>query len=187
MKRLPTLLFALALLTGPAPVAASSAVAPDSALPPDSAVVAPLVATTPVLDSLRRLGTLRIPGIGLYATVYDWGCGSSIVPNVAIRWGCTRSVNQFIAGHAYGVFHPYYLAYARHRLKAGLIATFTDIRGHVTRYRLSWVRAVLGTYVWHGSTGEQWAWGNTSTPALTLQTCWGSTNKYRIVTRFVRY
>jgi hypothetical protein len=181
MKRLPTLLLALAFVTGPAPVAAATV------LPPDSPVVAPVAATAPVLAStLRRLGTLRISGIGLYAAVYDWGCGGSIVPNLALRWGCRTSNNKFIVGHAYGVFHPYYLAYARHLLKPGLVAYFTDTSGRVTRYRLAWMRLVTGNYVWRGLTGSQWAWNNTPSAALTLQTCWGATSKYRIITRFVR-
>lgn len=182
MKRLPTLLLALALMTGPAPVAAATV------LPPDSPVVAAPTAQAPVLTStsLRRLGTLRVSGIGLTASVYAWGCGGEVVPNLALRWGCQKSNNQFIVGHAYGVFHPYYLAYARHLLRPGLIAYFTDTAGHRTRYRLAWVRLVTKTYVWHGLTGSQWAWNNTPSAALTLQTCWGSTSKYRIVTRFVR-
>jgi hypothetical protein len=35
-------------------------------------------------------------------------------------------------------------------------------------------------------TGERWAWSSTPRPSITLQTCWGSTNRYRIVTRFVQ-
>ncbi len=135
---------------------------------------------------LRRLGALRIPAIGLSVNVDDWGCRGSIVPDLALRWGCRSSINQYIAGHAYGVFHPYYLAYARHRLVKGMVATFTTPAGRVTRYRLAWMRFVPRTYLWHGLTGEQWAWGATSRPALTLQTCWGATNAYRIVTRFVK-
>ncbi|MEO5964061.1 MAG: hypothetical protein ABIR11_01255 [Candidatus Limnocylindrales bacterium] len=65
-----------------------------------------------------------------------------------------------------------------------MIATFTDRYGTVTKYRLSWVRLVPKTYLWNGLTGEQWAWNATLRKALTLQTCWGSTNLYRIITRF---
>lgn len=208
MTRLASALLALALVAGfgpgatapvaplapvmaadPAPSAAAEVPAALGAglLPPESSVVPPVAASTPVMDSLRRLGTLRISRIGLYASVYDWGCGSAIVPNLVLRWACHRNNNQFLVGHAYGVFRPYYLAYARHLLRAGLTATFTDAAGRTTRYRLAWVRLVTATYIYRGLTGDQWAWSNTSTPSLTLQTCWGATNKYRIITRFVRY
>ncbi len=200
------LLLVLALLAGgTAPVAAAPVAAPVAAAQPTTAapVAAPLAAAQllPPESSVRvtpgaravapaatlvRLGTLRIRRIGLAVSVYRWGCGASTVPNRAIRWGCVKSNNKFIAGHAYGVFHRYYVAYARHRLKRGLIATFTDPRGHVTRYKLAWVRRVPKTYIWRGLTGELWAWNNTSRAALTLQTCWGSRNTYRIVSRWVR-
>lgn len=191
MTRLPSILLALVLATGSVPVVAAPVVAAPvaavAAMPPASPVTATPTAGVPVLaSSLRRLGTLRISGIGLTARVYDWGCGSAVVPNLALRWGCRTSNNQFLVGHAYGVFRPYYLAYARHLLRPGLIAVFTDAAGHATRYRLEWTRLVTSTYVWNGLTGGQWAWGDTSRAALTLQTCWGSTSRYRIITRFVR-
>jgi hypothetical protein len=188
MTRLPGLLLALLLAASTTPSAASFVQPPVEAglLPPDSPAVAPAVAPVAVFSSLRRLGTLRISGIGLATAVYNWGCGSSIVPNVALRWGCKASNNRFIVGHGYGVFHPYLVAFSRHRLVRGLVATFTDTAGRKARYRLAWSRLVPKTYLWKGQTGDQWAWGSTPTASLTLQTCWGKTNAYRIITRFVR-
>jgi hypothetical protein len=188
MTRLPGLLLALLLAASTTPAAAASVPPPveTGLFPPDSPAVAPAVAPVAAFSSLRRLGTLRIPGIGLAVNVYDWGCGNSIVPNLALRWGCKASNNRFIAGHGYGVFHPYLVAYSRRRLVPGLIATFTDPSGRTTRYRLAWSRLVPKTFLWKGQTGDQWAWGDTPGPTLTLQSCWGSTNAYRIITRFVR-
>lgn len=186
MHRLAVVTISLVLLAGSvapaAPVAGTT-----GPLPPDSsAMVTPAGAPASAPDSLRRLGTLRIRAIGIAATVYAWGCGSAVVPDLVLRWGCNASRNQFLVGHAYGVFHGYYLAYKEHRLTRGMIATFTDRYGRVTRYTLAWVRKVPKNYIWNGQTGEVWAWGNTPQPSLTLQTCWGATNAYRIITRFVK-
>lgn len=166
---------------------ASAAAADGSPLPPESGVVAPAApASAPADWTAPWIGTLKIPALRISQRVYDWGCGPSVVPNIVIRWGCARSQNMFLAGHAYGVFHSYYLAYRNHRLRAPMYAYFTDRRGHTTRYRLVWVRTVTPTYEWRGLTGSEWAWNDTATPSITLQTCYGPTNAYRIISRFVR-
>jgi hypothetical protein len=152
-------------------------------IPPETPAVAPAVVVLAPLD-LTRVGRLRIKGIGLDVPVYRWGCSGSNLPNRALRWGCSGRNNQFLVGHAYGVFHPYYLAYKYHRFKTGMTATFTKPSGAVTKYRLVWVRLVPKSYIWKGQTGDVWAWGPTSKVSITMQTCWGATNKYRIVTRW---
>ncbi len=204
MIRLAALVLALALAGSAAPaaqpaaardvVAPAAAPAPASApaqapaelLPPVSSAMAPAVAPQAAPAALKRLGVLRIPAIGIYVNVYNWGCGASIVPNVALRWVCKSSNNMFIVGHGYGVFRPYLVAFTLKRLRVGIIATFTTPAGKTTRYKMAWTRKVLPSYLWSGLTGPEWAWGNTPLPSLTLQTCWGATNAYRIVTRFVR-
>ena len=155
-------------------------------LPPESSATTPASAIKAAPAVLKRLGVLRVPAIGLYVNVYYWGCGSSTVPNLALRWGCKPSNNQFIIGHGYGIFNRYLVGYNLKRLRVGIIATFTTTAGKTTRYKLAWTRKVVPTYLWSGLTGAEWAWENTAIASLTLQTCWGSTNAYRIVTRFVR-
>jgi hypothetical protein len=139
-----------------------------------------------VTTDLTRVGRLRIKGIGLDVPVYRWGCDASKLPDRALRWGCSGRNNQFLAGHAYGVFHKYYLAYKYRKLKIGMIAAFTRPSGAVAKYRLRWVRLVPASYVWQGTTGDVWAWGPTARQSITMQTCWGATNKYRIVSRWER-
>ena len=87
-------------------------------------------------------------------------------------------------GHAYGVFSRLNSAYAAGRLRTGLQATVTTRSGSRT-YRLAWVRLVPATYYYRGMSGDQWAWNGTATPSLTLQTCWGAGDRYRIIVRFV--
>jgi hypothetical protein len=185
MHRVLILLIATMLAGAGAPPAAAATVAPTTLLPPESAVMAP-PNLGPVADpsALTRLGTLKIRAIGLSVTVYQWSCTDKAVPNRALRWRCSGANNQFIFGHAYGVFHPYYLAWPRHLLKPGIVAVYTDRYGRVTRYKLVWARKVPKSYIWNDLTGEQWAFNATARPSITLQTCWGATNLYRIITRF---
>ncbi|HYO42662.1 MAG TPA: hypothetical protein VES19_05630 [Candidatus Limnocylindrales bacterium] len=189
MTRLLAILISIVLLAAPSmPVAASSAASPNTAatvLPPDTPAVAPAV-EVPAPADLTRVGRLTIKGIGLNVNVYRWSCDGSDLPNRALRWGCTGANNQFIVGHAYGVFRPYYLAWKYKRFKIGMVATFTKPSGAVIRYRLAWVRKVPKSYIYNGQTGDVWAYGPTSTPSITLQTCWGATNLYRIVARWVK-
>ncbi len=187
MNRLLAILLVVGLMGAGAPPAAARTEGPSPVLPPESSVVAPPPVGTPAPpQTLTRLGTLRIPAIGLSVPLYQWSCSDRTAPNVALRWRCSGTNNQFIFGHAYGVFHRYYLAWGRHQLKVGIVATFTSRSGHVTRYKLAWSRKVPRNYVWHGQTGDQWAWNATSRASITLQTCSGATNLYRIVTRFVK-
>jgi hypothetical protein len=156
-------------------------------LPPDASALAPAEQDTMVAAaSPSRYGLLRVPTFGVRQTTYNWGCGPAKVPNLVLKWGCVKTKNTFLTGHASGVFHWLYNAY-RYRLWGSVrYAYFTTTAGVTTRYKLSWVRLVPASYVYKGLTGEKWAWNNTSTPSLTLQTCWGSTNAYRIVFRYVK-
>jgi hypothetical protein len=187
MHRLLALLLVVLLAGASVAPAAEAQVAPAPILPPESSVmVPPHLAPAAAPQALTRLGTLRIRAIGLSVNLYQWTCRDSGIPNRALRWRCSGANNQFVFGHAYGVFHPYYLAWARHKLKAGVVALYTDRHGRVTRYKLTWARKVPRSYIWKGLTGERWAWSATSRPAITLQTCWGPTNAYRIITRFTK-
>lgn len=180
MIRLLAITLSIALLgSSPGPVTTTAA----QVLPPETPATAPATEVA-VPPDLTRVGRMRIKGIGLDVPVYRWSCESSGLPNRALRWGCTGANNQFIVGHAYGVFHPYYLAYKYRKFKVGMIATFTKPSGSVTKYRLAWVRLVPKSYISNGLTGEIWAWGPTARASITLQTCWGATNKYRIVSRW---
>jgi hypothetical protein len=185
MRRLPVLLLSVVLAGSLASPASASRLEAAAApvLPPATPVVAPVVEVQAAPD-LVRVGRLRIRDIGLDVAVYRWGCRATDLPNRALRWGCSGTNNQFIAGHAYGVFRPYYRAFGNHRLKRGMVAVFTDARGRTKRYRLAWVRKVRSSYIWNGRTGDQWAWNPTAEPVITLQTCWGAKSNYRIVTRF---
>jgi hypothetical protein len=129
------------------------------------------------------IGRLSFPvANGLDRSVYDWGCRGGTVPNLVLRWGCAGRNNLYLLGHASGVFNGVVDAWRDGRLTAGRLASLT--RNGVKRtYKVAWVRLVPASYVWKGLTGDKWAWNATSTPAITLQTCWGATSQYRLIVR----
>jgi hypothetical protein len=184
LASMPAPASAMPINPSPVPAAAEAPIGP-TVMPPATPAVAPLIEVA-ITSDLTRVGRLRIRGIRLDVPVYRWSCRNTDLPNRALRWKCSGANNQFIVGHAYGVFHPYYLAWKYDRFTKGMRARFTDANGKVTRYALKWARKVPANYVWHGKTGDQWAWNATATPSITLQTCWGATNKYRIVARWVK-
>jgi len=80
----------------------------------------------------------------------------------------------------YGVFKPVHDAYHSGKLKSGMIAVYTDGAGKAHRYRLSWVQDVpIATW------GQGSSWAATSGPVITLQTCDGASDNFRIMVRFV--
>ena len=133
---------------------------------------------------LGRVGTLRFPAIDLARPVYRWGCRGGTLPNLVVRWDCAGTNNTYLLGHAWGVFWPLYDARRDGRLRVGQHLSLADSTGQTRRYELAWFRIVPATYVWHGRSGDEWAWNATSRRAVTLQTCWGANSAYRLIVRF---
>jgi hypothetical protein len=145
---------------------------------------APIDWADPAPWSLARVGTFRFPAIGLSRAVYRWGCRGGTLPNLVVRWDCAGRNNTYLLGHAWGVFAPLAKARRDGRLRVGQAAYLTDTAGVTRRYELGWIKIVRSTYVWHGYSGEVWAWNATYRRAITLQTCWGAGSAYRLIVRF---
>jgi hypothetical protein len=62
-----------------------------------------------------------------------------------------------------------------------MTAVYTDSSGVANTYRLQWVKDY--TVAEWGSSG---VWGGASSPVMTLQTCDGANDEYRIIVRFAR-
>jgi Sortase domain len=183
-----TALLALAVvLPSPAAprVAAGAADSAGGGAPPVTlARPAPIDWADRAPSSLARVGTFRFPAIGLSRAVYRWGCRGGTLPNLVVRWDCAGRNNTYLLGHAWGVFAPLADARRHGRLRTGQAAYLTDTAGNSRRYELSWIRIVPSTYVWHGYSGDRWAWNATYRRAITLQTCWGANSAYRLIVRF---
>ena len=122
------------------------------------------------------------PAAGVVQTVHQFGCNGGVLPNLVERWSCAGKNNNYLLGHAWGVFKPLHDAYAAGKLRVGQVAWFRI--GERTRaYAVTWIRVVPKTYVWHGLPGSAWAWNATARPSITLQTCWGTSSNYRVIIR----
>lgn len=120
-----------------------------------------------------------IPTLGINSTIGTTSCGV-LIPNGIWYWPCAGRNNLYLMGHAWGVFAPVHNGYHSGLLTAGLTALYSDGAGVVHRYRLLWVED-LPVAVW----GKGATWAATSSSVITLQTCDGATDNYRIIVRFV--
>ncbi len=124
----------------------------------------------------------RYPAAGVFETVHQLGCKGGVLPNLVERWSCAGRNNNYLLGHAWGVFKPLHDAYASHRLRVGQVAYF-ELGSRTRAYRVTWIRVVPKSYVWNGLSGDKWAWNATARPSITLQTCWGVSSNYRVIIR----
>jgi sortase (surface protein transpeptidase) len=121
-----------------------------------------------------------IPALGVNRSVTFYACSSSYYPgNRVYRWGCAGSNNIYLFGHAHSVFRALHDAYVRGRLRKGMKVIYANGAGQVSTYAVSW---------WKLTTPDNgaWAFASQSRPSLTLQTCVGANNKYRLIVRLRR-
>ena len=122
---------------------------------------------------------LAIPTLGINSAIGTTSCGK-LIPNGIWYWPCAGKNNLYLMGHAWGVFAPIHNGYHSGLLTAGLTALYSDGAGVIHLYRLLWVQD-LPVAVW----GQGATWASTGGPVITLQTCDGATDNYRIIVRFV--
>ena len=124
---------------------------------------------------------LWIPSLRINRSVAWFPCDRSRPPdNYVYRWGCAGANNVYLLGHAYSVFKPLHDAYVNHRLRVGMKAYYADGSGKVRAYAIKWWKLTLPT------PDAAWAWAAQSRPSMTLQTCVGPNNKYRLMVRLVQ-
>jgi hypothetical protein len=122
---------------------------------------------------------LAIPALRIDAPIGVTTCGG-LIPNGIWKWPCAGKNNLYLLGHAWGVFKPVHDGYHAGILTPGMVAIYTDGAGAVHSYRLLWIED-LPVATW----GKGADWAATSAPVITLQTCDGATDAYRIIVRFV--
>jgi len=130
-------------------------------------------------SAYRGRNHVWIPALGNDRSVSFYSCSSSVYPGDRVyRWGCTGRNNVYLFGHAASVFKPLHDAYVRGRLRKGMKVTYADGNGNGT-YTVAWWRVVTpdkGAFAFAGQ----------SRPSMTLQTCVGARNQYRLVVRLLK-
>jgi hypothetical protein len=122
---------------------------------------------------------LNIPSLGIDAPIRTTACGRTI-PDGIWYWPCAGTNNFYLVGHDWGVFHQLQAAYHGGQLTPGMVALYSDQRAVVHRYELLWVEDLpLETF------GQGDVWAATPGPVMTLQTCDGPRDDYRLIVRFV--
>lgn len=124
---------------------------------------------------------LWIPALGMSRPVFSFPCWRSAPPaNYVYRWGCAGRNNIYLLGHAYGVLKALHDAYLDGRLRKGMVAYYADSSGRITRFRVTAWQVVLPTQT-------AWAMAAQSRLSMTLQTCMGSRDQYRLDVRLVSF
>ena len=157
---------------------------PDPTPTPTAVITAspnPTVASALKVAPARVVkNSLAIAALGINASIKGMSTCGGLISNAVYRWPCAGHNNLYLLGHAYGVFKPVHDGYHAGRLKTGMIARYTDASGKVHKYTLAWVED-LPIATW----GKGATWAATSGSVITLQTCDGPSDSYRIIVRFV--
>lgn len=120
-----------------------------------------------------------MPSLGINRSVSWYACGTPQAPGLGVyRWGCAGANNVYLLAHAYAAFKGLHDAYVGGRLRKGMLATYADGSGRVRTYAVVW---------WRLATPDNgaFAYAAQSRPSMTLQTCVGSRNQYRLIVRLV--
>lgn len=136
--------------------------------------------TTASTKTYKGRNHVWIPALGINRSVSGYACTNDSYPGDRVyRWGCGGKNNIYLFGHAHSVFKPLHDAYVRGRLKKGMKVHYADANGKVSAYSVIW---------WRLTTPDkgEFAYTSLAKPSMTLQTCVGKDNKYRLIVRLVK-
>jgi hypothetical protein len=85
--------------------------------------------------------------------------------------------------HAWSTFKKLKVAYHDGTLKVGQNVWYANAQGNVTKFEIKWIRRVTANYL--NATASEWALNDSPTPIMTLQTCDGAQDQYRLIVRLV--
>ncbi len=115
--------------------------------------------------------------LGLDRRVLAFPCSRRTAPGLAVyRWGCAGANNVYLLAHAGGPFGRLHDLYVTGRLRPGMSVVYADGAGRIHRYVVRWWRVVLPTQ-------GGFAYAALARSSMTLQTCVGAGDRYRLVVR----
>jgi sortase (surface protein transpeptidase) len=121
-----------------------------------------------------------MPALHIDRSVSFYSCSNNAYPgNRVYKWGCAGRNNVYLFGHASSVFKSLHDAYVRGRLAKGMKLYYADGNGKVSTYKVAW---------WKLTTPDKgaFAFASLSRPSVTLQTCIGAKNQYRLIVRLYK-
>jgi len=142
-----------------------------------SGAQAPTGAAPRIGRHLRGRNHVWMPSLGIDRSISFYACSNQSYPgNRVYRWGCAGTNNVYLFGHAGSVFRPLHDAYVRGRLQKGAVLYYADGLGRIHTYKVSWWKLTTATK-------GTWAYQSQARSSLTLQTCIGAQNQYRLIVR----
>ena len=130
-----------------------------------------------VQATYRGVNHVWSPALGLDRRVLAFPCSRTRAPDMAVyRWGCAGANNVYLLAHAGGPFGRLHDLYVTGRLRRGMSVVYADGAGRIHRYAVRWWRVVLPTR-------GDFAFAALATSSMTLQTCVGAGDRYRLVVR----
>jgi len=99
------------------------------------------------------------------------------------RWGCGARNNVYLMSHAWSTFKAVKRGYHSGAMDVGQPVWYANGQGDVSKWKVKWIRRVAVDYF--DATAGEWAVNDSDTPIMTLQTCDGANDQYRIVVRIV--
>jgi len=125
--------------------------------------------------------SFALPALGIEAPIRDLpACGGDLPDAGLWAWNCGGADNLVLIAHAYGAFSSLYDGYHSGELRTGLLADYRDGAGAHHPYYVA--------QIWHLAVADAfsgWAWAPEEIPVITLITCDGPTDAYRIIVRLI--
>lgn len=191
----PTLTAAPPAQPKPVPTATAKATAqPPSPSPTPAPTPAPTAKPTPQPTPTPKPGPVYegtshfwYPALGVDASWRWYGCDYGGDPDGlgrgVYRWGCGAVNNVYLMSHAWSTFKAIREGYHSGAMKEDQAVWYADGKGKVSQWRVKWIRRVDVDYF--NQTAGEWASNDSAKPIMTLQTCDGRNNEFRIIVRLV--
>jgi hypothetical protein len=177
----PTATPALTPTPRPTPKAAPRPTARPAAVAPATRVAAKSAPKPAAAITYAGRNHVWIPSLGINQSVQSFPCSRTRPPDSYVYlWGCAGTNNAYLLGHAASAFRPLHDAYVAGRLKVGMRLWYANGAGVVHQFSVQWWRLTPPT------TNASWAWAPQAVPSMTLQTCMGANNQYRLMVRLVQ-